>query len=228
MATKEEMSRIGKSNVRRGKSNERAVAKLLKEFTGVEFRRRRVEGRDSTVVERESTADVIPVSGEILFSIEVKCGKCPSMDSLLVDPLQNLITKWWHQATYDAQLLTSVLVTNKQTNRYKYVDGRNEKVGYFPLLFFKPGNGFNWIAIDQSVFRMRLLKPKAGCSTETEPVTPWMPCYSFDYYDQLGPITHDISHSRKNKEKISLHLPSLYFMRWKDFAATVEPSSLFI
>ena len=228
MASKEEMSRIGKSNVRRGKSNERVVAKLLRDFTGVDFRRRRVEGRDTTVVERESTADVIPVSGEILFSIEVKCGKCPSMDALLTNPTQNMLTKWWHQATYDARLLTSVLVTNKNTNRYSLINNRQTVEGYFPLLFFKPGNGFNWIAIDQEVFNLKLLKPRLGCCEDLEPNRPWMPCFAFEYYGQLGPIMHDISHSRKHKESVSIHLPNLYFIRWKDFAETVEPTSMFI
>ena len=81
--TFDEMSRIGKSNVARSKSHERRVAKLLQDWSNVEFRRRRVEGRDSTVIERESTADVIPVKGEILFSIEAKCGECTNIDGLL-------------------------------------------------------------------------------------------------------------------------------------------------
>ena len=228
MASKEEMSRIGKSNVRRGKSNERAVAKLLAEWTGKEFRRRRVEGRDATVVERESTADVIPVKGEILFSIEVKCGECPSIDGLLANPINNKITKWWHQATYDANLLTKVLVDGKD-NAKRLKDGKYTK--YYPLLFFKPGNGFNWIAIDREVFALKLLNPKLDgkdLSILDRLDRPWMPNLLFDAYDRCGEITHDISHSRRNKEPISLKLPSLYFIRWKDFEASVEPSSIFI
>jgi len=80
-------SKIGKSNVRKGKTYERRVASLLGEFTGVQFRRRRVEGRDLSVVERESTADVIPVTGDIKFSIEAKSGKGFSFDAILGNPL---------------------------------------------------------------------------------------------------------------------------------------------
>ena len=40
--SREEMSRIGRSNVRRSKSHERRVAHLLTEWAGVDFRRRRV------------------------------------------------------------------------------------------------------------------------------------------------------------------------------------------
>ena len=70
---REKMRAVGKSNVRRGKTYERRVSNLLTEWSGEEFRRRRVEGRDSNVIDRESTADVIPASKKIIFSIEVKC-----------------------------------------------------------------------------------------------------------------------------------------------------------
>jgi hypothetical protein len=209
MASKEEMSRIGKSNVRRGKSHERTIAKLLTEWTGSEFRRRRVEGRDSTVIERESTADVIPVSKQSRFSIEVKCGECPSLDAMLSSPISNKITKWWHQATYDANLLTNTFKTIK----------------YYPMLFFKPNTGANWLAIDQEVFTFGYIKPKVNVGNTTK---PWMPCLSYDYYGTLGQVKHEISHSRRNKVMVSLPLPNLYFIRWKDFADNVDPSSMFI
>ena len=221
MASKEEMSKIGKSNVRRGKSHERAVAKMLKEWSGVEFRRRRVEGRDATVVERESTADVIPVKGDILFSIEVKCGECPSMDGLLANPINSKFTKWWHQATYDANLLTTILASGPTGTR---------KVKYYPLLFFKPGNGFNWIAIDQAVFDNKLIipNPEYGKSPVDDVTKPWMPHFAFDYYRHFDAISHDISHSRKHKEAVALALPSTYLIRWKDFADSVSPSCIFL
>ena len=82
-------SKIGKSNVRKGKTYERRIAGLLTEFTNAEFRRRRVEGRDLSVVERESTADVIPVSREINFSIEAKSGKGFSFDALMGNQKKN-------------------------------------------------------------------------------------------------------------------------------------------
>lgn len=205
--TKEEMSRIGKSNVRRSKTHERKVAHLLQNFTGVEFRRRRVEGRDTTVVERESTADVIPVKGNILFSIEAKCGEPTSWDGLLSNPHNNQFTKWWHQTTFDARILTEVL-----------------KREIYPLLFFKPHPNFDWIAIDQKVFKDGLLRDKDNKSY----LAPWFTHLTFDSYENLGFIRHDVSHSKKNKVMVELELPNLYFIRWKDFESNVLPSSIFV
>lgn len=205
--TKEEMSRIGKSNVRRSKSHERRVAKLLQEYTGVEFRRRRVEGRDSTVVERESTADVIPVKGQILFSIEAKCGEATNWDGLLANPAANKLTKWWHQTTYDAMILTEVM-----------------KSKYYPLLFFKPNPSFDWIAIDKNVFRDGKLININGNTLSA----PDFPCLEFNAYESMGPITQDTSHSKKHPVMKALELPALYLMRWKDFAKNISPSSIFV
>lgn len=214
-------SKIGKSNVRRGKSYERTVAKFLTDYTGEQFRRRKVEGRDATILERESAADVIPVTGEILFSIEVKCGECPALDGLLANPLTNKITKWWHQATYDATLLTDILIKKPGKKR----------ADYMPLLFFKPGRGFNWIAVDHRAFTDGLLRPsdkymKPGIFIE-EYKKPWMPHLAFSY-SGCGPIEHDVSHSGKHKNLVSLELPDLYFIRWNDFAAQVDPASIFV
>ncbi len=123
-------SKIGKSNVRKGKTYERRVANLLTEYTGELFRRRRVEGRDVSTIERESTADVISVSKDINFSIEVKSGKGFSLDALLANPEKCLFTTWWHQATYDAVLVS------KAFNR-----------DISPLLFFKGSGTTDWLAI---------------------------------------------------------------------------------
>ena len=214
--TFDEMSRIGKSNVARSKSHERRVAKLLQDWSNVEFRRRRVEGRDSTVIERESTADVIPVKGEILFSIEAKCGECTNIDGLLSNPKTNIFTTWWHQCVYDAQLVSGVF-----------------KRKFYPLLFFKPHPNFDWIAIDQKVFSDRLLLPSESAKSTFEiacghnmPI--WMPHISFDAYNLIGPVTLNVSHSKKNKIMKELILPSLYIIRWKDFANSVNPDSIFV
>ena len=53
-------SQVGKSNVATAKCHERRVAKLLTEWSGREFRRRRVEGRESDTVLRDLTGDVVP------------------------------------------------------------------------------------------------------------------------------------------------------------------------
>lgn len=203
----EKMSKIGRSNVRRSKSHERRVAHLLTEWSGVEFRRRRVEGRDSTVIERESTADVIPVKGDILFSIEAKCGECTSLDGLMSNPKANKFTSWWHQCVYDAELLSGVF-----------------KRQFYPLLFFKPQPSFDWIAIDQRVFANKILLPKSGAEYHNI----WFPHLAFNSYDFIGPVSGNISHSKKNPVIKEIQLPSLYLIRWKDFAHNVDPDSMFL
>lgn len=123
-------SQIGKSNVRRSKAHERRVAKLLSKWSGAQFRRRRVEGRNQSVIARESTADVIAVDKIFKFSVEAKCGKGFSFEALLANPSTAAFTSWWFQASYDAELLSTYL-----------------KLKIFPMLVFKPEPNFDWVAI---------------------------------------------------------------------------------
>lgn len=208
-------SKIGKSNVRKGKTLERRIAHLLTDWTGVEFRRRRVEGRDSTVVERESTADVIPIKGMVHCSIEAKSGRGFSLDALLSNHQTSLFTTWWHQATYDCTILENVF-----------------KKPFFPMLFFKPHANFDWIAIDQRLFLYNILKPSNAATLNYEKALKvnqpvWFPNIAYGFYNIADEIALNISHSKTNKVLTSLKLPSLYFCRWKDFAANVDPTSFF-
>lgn len=194
-------SKIGKSNVRKGKTYERRVASLLGDFTGVQFRRRRVEGRDLSVVERESTADVIPVTGDIKFSIEAKSGKGFSFDAMLGNPSKNLFSTWWHQATYDAEILTKVL---------------NRKI--HPMLFFKYSTTQDWIVIPSDSIDGEL-------SIRLKGILPQL-----RYKYTVNPVRMNISHTSKKKNyiEVDLELPDVSFIRWKDFAEFVEPASLFL
>lgn len=194
-------SKIGKSNVRKGKTYERRVASLLGDFTSVQFRRRRVEGRDLSVVERESTADVIPVTGDIKFSIEAKSGKGFSFDAILGNPSKNLFSTWWHQATYDAEILTKVL---------------NRKI--HPMLFFKYSTTQDWIVIPSDSIDGELSIRLKGI----------LPQLRYEY--TMNPVRMNISHTSKKKNyiEVDLELPDVSFIRWKDFAEFVEPASLFL
>lgn len=194
-------SQVGKSNVRKGKTYERRVAQILTDFTKVQFRRRRVEGRDLSVIERESTADVIPVSGNILFSIEAKSGKGFSFDSLLGNPEKCLFSVWWHQATYDATLLTDVL-----------------KREIYPMLFFKVSTTQDWLAIPS-----KCIGGNPGISTISQ-----MPQLEYKYI--VDSVKMNVSHTRnkKNFVEITLNLPDVSFVRWKDFSNFVNPQSLFL
>lgn len=196
--TQPDRSKIGKSNVRKGKTYERRVAGLLTEFTGSEFRRRRVEGRDLSVVERESTADVIPVSREINFSIEAKSGKGFSFDALMGNQKKNTFTVWWHQATYDAEILTKVL-------------GRK----IHPMLFFKCSTTQDWIAVSKD-------SPIALIAGESI-----APCLTFCYTDSKITLNVSHTSKKKNFVEVELCLPDVIFMRWKDFAYYIDPRSIF-
>lgn len=198
MPEKRTRSQIGRSNVRSGKTYERRVAHLLTEYTGHEFRRRRVEGRDLNVIERESTADVISVRDDIMYSIEVKKGKGFSFDALLGNPSRNLFTTWWHQANYDAHLLTKAL------NRTIY-----------PLLFFKYTSTQDWVAIPLVI--QLLLK---------QDVTQ-LPCLTYEYLDRNVTLNVSQTNKKKNHVEVTLPLYDIRFMRWKDFCETVDPKCLF-
>jgi hypothetical protein len=195
-------SKIGKSNVLKGKTHERRVANLLTEYSGVQFRRRRVEGRDLSVVERESTADVIPVAAEVHFSIEAKSGKGFSFDALLGNPQKNLFTTWWHQAAYDAEILTSVL-----------------KRKIHPMLFFKYSVTQDWVVVPTESFEV--LKHKEAMLNMVLP--------NLVYKYSCNPISLNVKHTskKKNHVEVILNLPDVCFMRWKDFIEYIEPTSLF-
>jgi hypothetical protein len=191
-------SQIGKSNVRRSKSHERRVAKLLTNWTKIEFRRRRVEGRDESVIAKESTADVIAVDKTFKFSVEAKCGKGFSLNSLLASPEICLFTSWWFQASYDAKLLSD------------YLD-----LIIWPMLIFKPEPNFDWIAIPTSCLE------SIGVSQDTS--IKQLKCLSY-YYNRT--VRGNISHGN-SKDIKELYLDGVAMSRWKDFASTVDPNLCF-
>lgn len=205
--SKELMQKIGRSNVRRSKAHERRIANLLTKWSGEEFRRRRVEGRESNVIDRESTADVIPASKRIIFSIEAKCGDYGSIDGILANPHTNKWVSWWHQSCFDAILLSKALNTQ-----------------IWPMMFFKPHPNFDWVAIAQEPFKLGILQPKTPNSQR--PI--WFNNMAFDMFHWLGPIEHNISRSKKNPVLESIKLHSCYIVRWQDLADNIDPKSIFI
>lgn len=205
--TMADFSKVGASNVRKSKTHERRVAKLLTEFTGVEFRRRRVEGRDATTIERESTSDVIAVKGTPKFCIEAKSGRNFSLDALLANPKTNKFTEWWHQACYDAKLLTEHFASST-------------KHSFYPMVFFKPQLNTDWIAIPVDVCALESIVRKEGKE---------LPSLTYMGYGAVNPIGINVVRT-KNKDNykiVPLELPNVVFCRWKDFAETIEPSSFF-
>lgn len=211
LVTKAEQSRVGKSNVRRSKGHERTIAKFLTTWSGQEFRRRRVEGRDVTVIERESTADVIPVKGDVHCSIEAKCGAVQTFAALMANPKGCKFTEWWHQANYDCTLVTKVL-------------GRK----FYPMMFFRPYPNQNWVAVSDCLFSQRILQPMVEME-DPRPIV-WFPHFHFDAYNTLGEIAFNVvrTSNKANYRYVPLNLDSMVICRWQDFAAHVDPRSFFI
>jgi hypothetical protein len=226
-------SKTAKSNVRRAKCHERSVAKWLQEWTGVEFRRRRVEGRDSKTIERESTSDVIPVKGESHCAIEAKCGAVASFAALMDNPKGTKFTEWWHQVCYDCTLGEKAF-----------------KRPFYPMMFFRPYPNQNWVAVSARLFAMGILKPRvsreqlvnlikysgphdwtyaATTGAELGVGRPWFPHFLFDAFPEMGEISFNIvrTNNKKNYIFVPLRLDAVVMCRWKDFAANVDPVSFF-
>lgn len=204
MNEKRTASQIGKSNVRRGKTLERRVAHLLTDWTGRQFRRRRVEGRLEDVVALERTGDVIPSAQDdaVIFNIEVKCGSGFSLDSLFAKPNQALFTQWFHQSSYDSMIATKQL----------RLGGVNLEI--LPMVFFKPNPQTDWIA-----FSAKAISHIGALS---------FPHLYFDWYRQIGPVAANVSHGSKNKVLVSVDLDDCVFCRWSDFSSSVSPEKIFI
>lgn len=222
----QQQSKTGKSNVRRSKTHERTIAAWLTEWSGQEFRRRRVEGRDVTVIERESTADVIPVKGDIYCSIEAKCGEVQTFAALMDNPRGTKFTEWWHQACYDVTLVSKVF--NRQ---------------FYPMMFFRPYLNQNWVAISAKMFSLGILSPRSDSHAYVGWLSDyrshhsiggshrvWFPHLSFDAYDYLGEISFNVirTKNKANFQYVPLRLDAMVMCRWKDFAANVDPASFFL
>lgn len=203
--TREEISRICSSSVKTSKSHERRIANLLTDWSGVPFRRRRIQGREGALRMAELAADVIPTAGDFNFSIECKKEKGFSLDGLMANPRNSLFTGWWHQATYDAMLVAQDL-------------GRPVQ----PMLFFKPHPNHDWVAFPIGAE----LKPKEGYGGRPDGAL-WFPHARFDEFMFTGPIEDDVSHSGKHPKMVSIYLPAVVMCRWRDFEAWVDPKSTF-
>ena len=200
-------SSVGRSNVRTSKVHERRVAHLLTDWSGVEFRRRRVEGRDLATRVVQSVADVIATAGDFHFTVECKKGQGFSFDHLMAAPATSLFTEWWFQACYDASLVSS------DTNRKIY-----------PMMFFKPLPTYDWVAF--SARAIGILRPKHNVP-DTMRVAMWFPCLYFNWFANLGQVKGSISHSKKNPKWHHMDLDPVVICRWRDFAEHVDPVSAF-
>ncbi len=195
--TPEEISRISRSSVSRSKESERKIANLMTEWSGVQFRRRRVEGKDVGTIALNSVADVIPIVGDFNFAIEVKIEKKFSLVALMKTTKTCTFTSWWLQVNHDCSLMTAS--RQRQT---------------LPMLFFRHGVNFNWLAL--SVEGFESIEFRGRVATMTTAI-----------YSSFGVVSGNVSHSPKNKVIVSMQLPDVVFMRCDDFFASAVPSSVF-
>ena len=149
---------------------------------------------------------------DIRFSIEAKCGEMASFDALLANPAKTKFGEWWHQTCYDVKLLTDVF------NRR-----------FYPMLFFRPIVNCNWIAISSHAFSDGILKPRVSLDA---PLcrTVWFSHFNFDAYSYIGPVSHNVSRTKKkaNFKYVELTLDPIVFCRWEDFSSNVDPASFFL
>ena len=211
--TPEQISKKCSSSVSTSKSHERRVAKVLGEWSGVPFRRRRVTGREMALRIVEQVADVISCVGDFHFAIECKKGKGFSLDALMANPKGCKFTEWWHQSCYDAQLVSKDL---KRT--------------IYPLMFFKPEPNYDWVAVSAYAFS-DYLRPKDASVVDAAywrgDLKVWFPHLAFDAYQWLGQIDGDVSHSKKHPKIVPLYLDPVIMVRWRVFAESIDPRTAF-
>jgi hypothetical protein len=120
---------MGSKSKQKGNRYERRCAKLLSEFTNVNFRKVPASGGfnkfgGQVVAEHAFSGDVICDKKEFIFSVEAKSQKAFSFVAMLKSPETALFTKWWEQCVEDAT-----------------------RVCKLPLLMFKPDNQEDFVAL---------------------------------------------------------------------------------
>ena len=188
--SKPDHSAIGRRSKRKGKTYERRCAKILTEFTGINFRPTPASGgfnkQGVTIREELFCGDLICDSPNFRFCIEAKNREEFSFTALLKKPQTAAFTKWWWQCTDDAQ-----------------------RVGLFPLLFFKPDNNADFVVMTKDQFL---------------DICPQVPAFILDIYD--GPMTIKVTKDRV-KQEVTVTLPTPVVMDWKQFVSHCDPGVMF-
>lgn len=122
-------SKIGKRSKRTGKNYERRTAKLLSEFTSVNFRKTPGSGGFNkhggiSIREELFCGDVICDRPDFQFCIEAKNRQSFSFTAILKNPETAEFSKWWYQCIMDAKA-----------------------VNLYPMMFFKPDRSADFVAL---------------------------------------------------------------------------------
>ena len=188
-------SAVGRRSKRKGKTYERRTAKLLSEATGVGFRKTPGSGgfnKQGGVQIRDEMfcGDVICDQPDFAFCVESKNRKTFSFTGILKNPDTAAFTSWWYQCCQDAG-----------------------EVGLLPILFFKPDNQADFIAVD-----------KRGM----DQLGLWMDDhFTLSLYeDKL--LTFKVKDRwSKKTEEIECELPVPYILNWKVVKESVEQDCWF-
>jgi len=122
---------MGSKSKQKGNRYERRCAKLLAEFTGVNFRKVPASGGfnkfgGQVVAEHAFCGDIICDKKEFIFSVEAKNQKAFSFPAILKSPDTAAFTDWWEQCVTDAL-----------------------GVEKLPMLMFKPNTQDDFVALTQ-------------------------------------------------------------------------------
>lgn len=190
-------SKIGKRSKRKGKTYERRCAKILGEFTGVNFRSTPGSGgfnkQGGTVIREELfCGDLICDSPNFRYCIEAKNREEFSFTALIKSPEKAAFTRWWYQCVSDAK-----------------------NVGLKPLLFFKPNRQDDFVVMTQDEWNNvygHLDCPHYAINCYSSPITIVI---------EMG------YGKNKTKEQFFVKLPQAVMIDWKQFISYHDPKSMF-
>lgn len=176
-------SAVGRRSKRKGKTYERRTAKLLSEATEVGFRKTPGSGgfnKQGGVQIREELfcGDVICDQPNFAFCVEAKNRKSFSFVGILKNPHTAAFTSWWYQCCQDAG-----------------------EVDLLPILFFKPDNQADFIALTKKGM------DKLGLWNDDYMVLQL-------YEDKLLTFKIKDRWSKKTTE-VECELPVPYILNWK-------------
>jgi hypothetical protein len=187
-------SEIGRRSKRRGKTYERRCAQLLSDWTKINFRKTPGSGgfnKQGGVVIREELfcGDLICDKNDFKFCVEAKNRESFSFIALLKNPNTADFSEWWWQCLDDAK-----------------------RVSLYPILFFKPNNQDDFIALTEEGLTITGYKGNS---------------FKLNVYTE--PVTLKIKDAKDKKKVvvITTALPTPYIINWKDFTAEVKPNIMF-
>lgn len=176
-------SAVGKRSKRKGKTYERRTAKLLTEASGAKFRKTPGSGgfnKQGGVQIREEMfcGDVICDQSDFAFCVESKNRKSFSFVGILKNPDTAAFTSWWYQCCQDAG-----------------------EVDLLPILFFKPDNQADFIALD-----------KRGM----DKLQAWhLEHFTLSLYEERLMTFKVKDRWSKKTEEVECKLPVPYILNWK-------------